>query len=1052
VKSDSSRDTFRATKHYAQVRMQQGRVQVDADWNEQGEIIGHRIETESFDTIGPSGGPLHDAGFQIVVPGSGVAAGNFQITAGRFYVDGILCINDAPATYTTQPDLPGATAVSGAASLYVAYLDVWQRHLTALDDPSIREVALGGPDTATRVKTVWQVKLFNAGNVQGNCLTAFPNLNVLMAPQTGRLAARTKQEAGSTNPCIVPPGAGYRGLENQLYRVEVHGTGTAVNVNSAPATFVVTPVANKTNQVTFTTGTWSVGQPIEMVSVKPGASPMNGTLATISAVDETAKIITLNTNLASIDPADMRFRLVGATFKWSRDNGAIVTAVENVNSAEVTVHDLGPDAVLGFREGGWVEYIDDAMELNGQPGVLAQVLKIDRATNVVTLSVAPPPLVVSGGVPNLSRHPKLRVWHGVGAIKFRPGGAPADDLELENGVMIRFTGGTFRNGDYWTIPARTATADAQSGNIEWPTGSGGTPVEQLPFGIRHHYSRLAMLQWNGTAFASISDCRNLFPPVTELTKLVYVSGDGQEAMPNNSIPQPLMVGVFNGRWPVNGVRVRFTAEANGRLAPTAAGLPGTVNTVTIVTGPASGNPDGIASCAWRLDADVTNTSQQVEARLLDANGDATPSIVRFNGNHSIASQVAYDPGQCTSMQGRGTVQTAIDQLARLVSLYEVSGGHQDIVPGATLEPLIVLAANRCGPVQGRKVTFKVVAGTGTLSAPEGTTDANGRATVTWTPDITTLRQQVEATLVDDPPVSVASPTTVRFVANLDQSAREPGIHILQITAIADNATLENDSIVPVSRLEKGITVLCDETVVATTVGPAPAPIAFPQATPFKPTCFVTIDLPYPIGADNNFWDFGGIVGYQPLILAANVVIAGREIRWSLTDNANRWVQGFLITFLQRNQITDRVLAHLTLKGNFIWSGTTAATQKYLDGEAFGRASSAGRTILNLPSGDDRKGGDFEMWFWLSPRPTPGSPVIEFGVTPNRTIQGTFRDPTGGTLPGIAITLVPAVPTVGTRTATTDANGAFAFAPVPAGNYTLTINFSGVTITRPVTVP
>jgi uncharacterized protein DUF6519/carboxypeptidase family protein len=1051
VKSDSSRDTFRATKHYAQVRMQQGRVQVDADWNEQGEIIEHRIETESLDTIGPAGGPLHDAGFQILAPATGTPAGNFQISAGRFYVDGILCINDAATTFTAQPDLPGATAVSGAASLYVAYLDVWQRHLTALDDPSIREVALGGPDTATRVKTVWQVKLFNAGNVQGNCLTPFPTLNAVQAPQTGRLAARTKQEAGSTNPCIVPPGAGYRGLENQLYRVEVHGTGTGQNVNSPPASFVVTPVANKPNQVTFTTGTWSVGQPIEMVSVKPGASPMNGTLATISAVDENAKIITLNSNLAAIDPADLRFRLVGATFKWSRDNGAIVTAVENVNGAEVTVHDLGPDSVLGFREGGWVEYIDDAMELNGQPGILAQVLKIDRAVNVVTLSAAPPPLVVSGGIPNLSRHPKLRVWHGVGAIKFRPGGAPADDLELENGVMIRFTGGTFRNGDYWTIPARTATADALSGNVEWPTAATG-PVDQLPFGIRHHYSRLAMLQWNGTAFASISDCRNLFPPVTELTTLVYVSGDGQEAMPNNDIPQPLMVGVFNGRWPVNGVRVRFTAEANGRLAPAAAGLPGTVNTVTVVTGPAGGNPDGIASCAWRLDPDVTNTSQQVEARLLDANGDPTPSIIRFNGNHSIASQVAYDPGQCTSMQGRGTVQTAIDQLARLVSLYEVSGGHQDIVPGATLEPLIVLAANRCGPVPGRRVTFKVAAGAGTLSAPEATTDANGRATVTWTPDPTTLRQQVEATLVDDPPVSVAAPTTVRFVANLTLS-REPGIHIVQITSLTDNAALENDTVVPVTRLEKGITVFCDDNIVPTSVGPAPNPITFPQATPFKPTCFITLDLPYPIGGDTNFWDFNAIVGYQPLILAANVAISGREIRWTLTDNANRWLLGLFFQQLQGKQVTDRVLAHLTLKGNFIWSGTTAATQKHLDGDVFGRPGTAGRTTFDLPSGDNRKGGDFEMWFWLSPRPAaPAGPNFDFTVTPNRTIQGTFRDPTGGALPGLVITLIPAIPTVAPRTVATDANGAFTFNSVTPGNYTLSVSFLGVAVTRPVTVP
>jgi hypothetical protein len=29
-------------------------------------------------------------------------------------------------------------------------------HLTALDHPGLREIALGGPNSATRLKTVWQ--------------------------------------------------------------------------------------------------------------------------------------------------------------------------------------------------------------------------------------------------------------------------------------------------------------------------------------------------------------------------------------------------------------------------------------------------------------------------------------------------------------------------------------------------------------------------------------------------------------------------------------------------------------------------------------------------------------------------------------------------------------------------------------------------------------------------------------------------------------------------------------------------------------------------------
>jgi hypothetical protein len=178
----------------------------------------------------------------------------------------------------------------------------------------------------------------------------------------------------------------------------------------------------------------------------------------------------------------------------------------------------------------------------------------------------------------------------------------------------------------------------------------------------------------------------------------------------------------------------------------------------------------------------------------------------------------------------------------------------------------------------------------------------------------------------------------------------------------------------------------------------------------------------------------------------------REIHWSLTSQANRWVQELLMLRLQQNEITDRVLAHLMLKGNFIWSGKDAE-QRHLDGEVFGRPNSAGRTGIGLPppSGDDRKGGDFEMWFWLAQRSAAG-PIIEFGVT-GRDIRGVFRAASGAPLPGMTVTLIPTpLLTTGPRTTQTDANGAFAFVAIPPGSYTLSVNVGGVTVTRPVVMP
>src|SRR5579864_4892371 len=142
MKGDFTRWTFESEKHYHAVLKQQGRVDLDADWNEQDAITDHRVETETIDVVGPSGAPVGNAGFVLTPSGGGA---NLSISAGRAYVDGILCENEKPVLMTVQPDLPGFKLPTAAGN-YIAYLEVWLRHITALDDPAIREVALGGPD------------------------------------------------------------------------------------------------------------------------------------------------------------------------------------------------------------------------------------------------------------------------------------------------------------------------------------------------------------------------------------------------------------------------------------------------------------------------------------------------------------------------------------------------------------------------------------------------------------------------------------------------------------------------------------------------------------------------------------------------------------------------------------------------------------------------------------------------------------------------------------------------------------------------------------------
>ncbi|WP_408891065.1 DUF6519 domain-containing protein [Myxococcus faecalis] len=239
MKGDFSRNTFRPAKHYSTVRMQQGRVQLDADWNEHVDLQQYLDQTTRRDVIGHSGTPqepgtpAEQTGFALFTQGT-----RPFVRAGHYYVEGILCENEQAVALDAQPDLPGFT-LPVANGRYLAFLDVWQRHVTALEDPELREVALGGPDSATRTRTVWQVRLLRltgtnaSGPIEGVPCHTFgtPEWLPEELTSTGTLAARGEPEQASDNPCIVAAEAGYRRLENQLYRVEVHrgntGGGTA---------------------------------------------------------------------------------------------------------------------------------------------------------------------------------------------------------------------------------------------------------------------------------------------------------------------------------------------------------------------------------------------------------------------------------------------------------------------------------------------------------------------------------------------------------------------------------------------------------------------------------------------------------------------------------------------------------------------------------------------------------------------------------------------------------------------------------------------------------
>ncbi|MCG8686829.1 MAG: DUF6519 domain-containing protein, partial [Desulfobacterales bacterium] len=662
MKGDFSRLTFDKTKHYRSTRLQQGRVSVDADWNEESDIANYRLDTETTDIIGCCGAPIYHSGFHIVTDTTQLTAeeldldendspdpladpADFYISGGRIYVGGRLVENERIIAYTLQPELPQLKPVVDPG-VYLAYLDVWDRHITALEDPDIREVALGGPDTATRIKNTWQVKLLRIGDDDdSDSLNCLSEVKGLYTEPSGQLTARSEPDGTSSNPCIVAPAAGYRRLENQLYRIEVHQGGTRN----------------------------------------------------------------------------------AATFKWSRDNGSVVARWESQNGNDISVSSVGRDKVLQFKAGMWVELIDDERILLGQAGTLVRiemvndrVLTLDTTTATDTFDIA-----------DFGTNKKVRRWDSIEVLD--PSGSGWYDIE--DGVQVKFSSGTYNVGDYWMIPART-----NIGDILWPK-QGTTWQAVSPHGTAHAICRLAIMTFDGTTWASIDDCRPIFVPLKDMIQFDYIGGDGQEAIPGDQLDRPIQVGVARGSHPVANARVRFRRMSTTGSLSSSSGMTeesGSAQQRIVLT-----DDEGMARVNWRLGGPTSPVTQTVRAELLAVDDTRLHLPIHFNARLSIASQVWFDNSNCQTFSGGDTVQYAIDTMAGQAKLIRYGGEGQNARPGEVVPcPLQIIVANVCGPVANARVVFnpdgKGRVAVNPSALPSATpasvivqTDATGLAQVYW---------------------------------------------------------------------------------------------------------------------------------------------------------------------------------------------------------------------------------------------------------------------------------------------------------------------------------
>ncbi len=263
MNGDFSRLTFDPTLHFSQVLHLQGRVLCEADLNEQGRIYHHFLRTLIVDLVGKR----WRAGTGFTIKSMEDTNEDFRITEGHYYIDGILCENEAPCTYTTQPMWPvpeyeDVFKLSDGAAIYIECLE---RHVSPWEMPSLREVALGGRDTASRLQIAWQVRVASsdwAAVTVNRVISALQKRKPLGDPETTMLKtyiteatvalealkagigcenaqavldtldlaipqmrAVAKKTANEVDPCTIAAEAAYRGLENQLYRIEIHAGG-----------------------------------------------------------------------------------------------------------------------------------------------------------------------------------------------------------------------------------------------------------------------------------------------------------------------------------------------------------------------------------------------------------------------------------------------------------------------------------------------------------------------------------------------------------------------------------------------------------------------------------------------------------------------------------------------------------------------------------------------------------------------------------------------------------------------------------------------------------
>ncbi|HEX4274620.1 MAG TPA: DUF6519 domain-containing protein [Bryobacteraceae bacterium] len=473
---DLSRSATDYRKHYKSVRAQQGRVFVDDDHNENERIHGEESREEMVEIIGPVGAP--GDGFLISNPRLTSGKIDFDLAAGSLYVGGNRLKLDAATTFQTQPDwleIFGSSSLKAPTSSRndLVYVETALVPVSSVEDSETFEVALGGPDTSTRLRQLQRVRLFT-GFSGANCQDGWSALaSSLKSQKQGTFNSENElvpdtvltvgfaNNGASTDLCSPPVAGGYLGAENQAIRVQLTDT---------------------------THFTWGYDNAAPLYRVKVDLA--NGLLTEVTMLTE---------------PKDQAH--------WPQA-GQIV---EFLPWSAVLPNNEKTAEVAGFLTRVASSYDPDQKQFTIDPAdPLPATFGIDWKQRTDAPQLAP-------GASDVFFY--MRVWNRGGDTTSAPGipfvsGTPVD--LTGTGLQVTFTGSDRPLSGYWIIAARPDSPDLV---VPWALQTG-----RGPNGYRRFFAPLGVIQWTAgkaTTGKVIDDCRHPFQPLTKLGGCCTVTvGDG----------------------------------------------------------------------------------------------------------------------------------------------------------------------------------------------------------------------------------------------------------------------------------------------------------------------------------------------------------------------------------------------------------------------------------------------------------------------------------------------------------------------------------------------